>query len=324
MAFNSAAGYGNLPSGNFAPEIFSQKVLKFFRRASVVEDITNTDYTGEIENFGDTVKIIKEPQISVRSYTRGTAVATEDLLDEQITMTVDQGNYFAFKVDDVEERHSHINFEALATSSGAYALKRKYDANVLETMTTGAGIAGNATDEATGATVTNSSLGTHSSPIQVSASGDTGPDAALNLIALMGRLLDENNVPEDGRWFVAPPFFYEALAKADSKLIQVQITGDQQSIVRNGRVLDGLLHGMRLYKTNSFDDSTTGTDVINPGAAGKFYCLAGHMSSTSTASHISKTEVVRDTESFSDIIRGLHIFGRKVLRKESLALGVVN
>ena len=291
---------------------------------SVVEDITNTDYTGEIENFGDTVKIIKEPQISVRSYTRGTAVATEDLLDEQITMTVDQGNYFAFKVDDVEERHSHINFEALATSSGAYALKRKYDANVLESMTTGAGIAGNATDEATGATVTNSSLGTHSSPIQVSASGDTGPDAALNLIALMGRLLDENNVPEDGRWFVAPPFFYEALAKADSKLIQVQITGDQQSIVRNGRVLDGLLHGMRLYKTNSFDDSTTGTDVVNPGAAGKFYCLAGHMSSTSTASHISKTEVVRDTESFSDIIRGLHIFGRKVLRKESLALGVVN
>ena len=167
MAFTSAAGYANLPNGNFVPQIFSQKVLKFFRRASVVEDITNTDYTGEIENFGDTVKIIKEPQITVRSYNRGTAVATEDLLDEQITMTVDQGNYFAFKVDDVEERHSHINFEALATSSGAYALKRKYDANVLEAMTTGAGIAGNATDEATGATVTNTSLGVHGTPIQV-------------------------------------------------------------------------------------------------------------------------------------------------------------
>ena len=59
MAFTSAAGYANLPNGNFVPQIFSQKVLKFFRRASVVEDITNTDYTGEIENFGDTVKIIK-------------------------------------------------------------------------------------------------------------------------------------------------------------------------------------------------------------------------------------------------------------------------
>ena len=61
MAFGTSAGYGNLPSGNFAPQIFSQKVLKFFRRASVAEDITNTDYTGEIENFGDTVNIIKEP-----------------------------------------------------------------------------------------------------------------------------------------------------------------------------------------------------------------------------------------------------------------------
>ena len=68
----------------------------------------------------------------------------------------------------------------------------------------------------------------------------------------------------------------------------------------------------------------TGTDVVNPGTAAKYYCIAGHMSSTATASHISKTEVVRDTESFSDIIRGLHVFGRKVLRKESLCLGVIN
>ena len=121
MAFGSAGGYGNLPSGNFTPQIFSQKVQKFFRRASVVEDITNTDYAGEIENFGDTVKIIKEPTITVADYARGTAVSTQDLADDQITMTVDQGSYFAFKVDDIEERQSHVNFEALATSSGAYS-----------------------------------------------------------------------------------------------------------------------------------------------------------------------------------------------------------
>jgi len=322
MAFTSSAGYANLPNGNFVPQIFSQKVLKFFRRSSVIEDITNTDYAGEIENFGDTVKIIKEPQITVRSYTRGASVATEDLLDEQVTMTVDQGNYFAFKVDDVEERHSHINFEALATSSGAYALKRKYDANVLLDMTTGAGIAGNATDEATGATITDSNLGTHSSVIDVDHA-TSGGDNALNLMSLMAQKLDENNVPEDGRWFIAPPFFYRNLQKADSKVIQVQITGDAVSPIRNGRVQDGTLYGMSMYKTNALDDSTTGLDVVNPGTAGKYYVLAGHMSSTATASHISKTEVVRDTESFSDIIRGLHIFGRKVLRKESLCLGVV-
>ena len=86
MAFNRASGYNNLPSGNFTPEIFSQKVLKFFRRASVAEDITNTDYAGEIENFGDTVRIIKEPTITVSSYARGSVVNPQDLADDQITM----------------------------------------------------------------------------------------------------------------------------------------------------------------------------------------------------------------------------------------------
>ena len=142
MAFNSASGYNNLPSGNFTPEIFSQKVLKFFRRASVVDDITNTDYAGEIENFGDTVRIIKEPTITVASYSRGAVVNPQDLADDQITMVVDQANAFAFKIDDIEERHSHVNFEALATSSGAFSLKRKYDATVLQAMVDGAGIAG--------------------------------------------------------------------------------------------------------------------------------------------------------------------------------------
>ena len=102
MAFQSTSGHNNLPSGNFTPEIFSQKVLKFFRRASVAEDITNTDYAGEIENFGDTVRIIKEPTITVASYARGAVINPQDLADDQTTMVVDQANAFAFKIDDIE------------------------------------------------------------------------------------------------------------------------------------------------------------------------------------------------------------------------------
>jgi hypothetical protein len=138
MAYAGAAGYENLPNGSFVPAIYSQKVLKYFRRASVAEAITNTDYAGEIENYGDTVKIIKEPTISVSTYTRGSTVNAQDLTDAEITLTVDQGNYFAFKVDDIEERQSHVNFEALATSSGAYALKKAYDYNVLLAIKDGA------------------------------------------------------------------------------------------------------------------------------------------------------------------------------------------
>ena len=323
MAFGTAAGYGNLPSGNFAPEIFSQKVLKFFRRASVVEDITNTDYAGEIENFGDTVRIIKEPTVTVSSYTRGSVVNAQDLADDQITMVVDNANAFAFKIDDIEERHSHVNFEALATSSGAFALKRKYDANVLQAISDGAGLAG--ADDASlsgGLTTTNSALGTASSPINVETD-----DAGINLMLLMARTLDDQSVPEENRWFVAPPIFYEKMFQAGNKIAEVQVTGDASSPLRNGLVMNGTLAGFRCYKSTALN-STAGTDQVTLTGvatdASENIILAGHMSSTSTASHIAKTEVVRSTESFSDVIRGLHVFGRKVLRPEAVVRGIID
>ena len=323
MAFGTAAGYGNLPSGNFTPQIFSQKVLKFFRRASVAEDITNTDYTGEIENFGDTVNIIKEPTITVSQYTRGSVVNTQNLADDQITLTVDQANAFAFKIDDIEERHSHVNFEALATSSGAFSLKRKYDANVLQAISDGAGIAG--ADDASlsgGLTTTNTSLGTASSPINVEAD-----DAGINLMLLMARVLDDQSVPEENRWFVAPPIFYEKMFQAGNKIAEVQVTGDASSNLRNGLATPGTLAGFTCYKSTALN-STGGTDQVTLTGvatdASENIVLAGHMSAAATASHIAKTEVVRSTESFSDVIRGLHVFGRKVLRPEALVRGVID
>ena len=323
MAFDTAAGYANLPSGNFAPSIFSQKVLKFFRRASVAEDITNTDYTGEIENFGDTVNIIKEPTLTVSAYTRGSVVNPQDLADDQVTMTVDQANAFAFKIDDIEERHSHVNFEALATSSGAFALKRKFDANILQAMSDGAGIAG--ADDASlsgGLTTTNSALGTASAPINVETN-----DAGINLMLLMARTLDDQSVPEENRWFVAPPIFYEKMFQAGNKMAEVQVTGDASSNLRNGLATPGTLAGFRCYKSTALN-STAGTDQVTLSGvatdASENVIMAGHISSTSTASHIAKTEVVRSTESFSDVVRGLHVFGRKVLRPESIVRGVID
>ena len=323
MAFGTAAGYGNLPSGNFAPQIFSQKVLKFFRRASVAEDITNTDYTGEIENFGDTVNIIKEPTITVSSYTRGSVVNTQNLADDQITLTVDQANAFAFKIDDIEERHSHVNFEALATSSGAFSLKRKYDANVLQALSDGAGLAG--ADDASlsgGLTTTNTSLGTASAPINVETD-----DAGINLMLLMARVLDDQSVPEENRWFVAPPIFYEKMFQAGNKIAEVQVTGDASSNLRNGLATPGTLAGFTCYKSTALN-STGGTyQVTMTGLAtdaSENIVMAGHISAAATASHIAKTEVVRSTESFSDVVRGLHVFGRKVLRPEALVRGVID
>ena len=291
MAISKAAGYDNLPSGNFLPIIYSQKVQKFFRTASVVEDITNTDYAGEIENFGDTVNIIKEPTITVSSYTRGGQINIQNLADDQLQLTVDQANAFAFKVDDIEERQSHINFEALATSSGAYALKDSYDENVIAAMFSGAGT-----------TVGSDGSGTDTG----FGSSETDP---TDILANSAKRLHAADVPTDNRWFLGTPEFYEQLGQASAKLMDASVTGDGTSPLRNGSVLNGLVNGFKLYMTNNFAASST---------SNYYKVLYGHMSSTATANAIAKTEVVRDPDSFADIVRGLHVFGRKVLRSEAL------
>ena len=300
MAVGRAAGYDNLVNDAFMPAIYSQKVLKYFRRSSVVEAITNTDYAGEIENFGDTVKIIKEPSITVSAYTRGSTVNAQDLTDTEITLVVDQGNYFAFKVDDIEERQSHLNWEALATSSGAYALKKQYDYNVLSNINS------NASTDTT-------NLGAASSAI----SCNTGDECA-NLVSTAARLLDEADVPEDCRWCVAPPQFYEILRQADAKLMDASVTGESMSALMNGAVTARKVHGFTLYQSNAIAVGSTGSDstaTFGPSStSGETNVLFGHMSAVATASHIAKTEVVRDPNSFADIVRGLHVFGRKVLR----------
>lgn len=304
-----AAGYQNLPSGNWAPAIYSQKVQKFFRRASVVEDITNTDYAGEIENFGDTVNIIKEPIITVNDYARGQTVNTETLADDQIQLTVDQGSYFAFKVDDIEERQSHVNFEALATSSGAYALKKNYDFNVLKAIYDGASTsAGN--------------TGTDGSPID----GDAAADTLVDIMSAAKTVLDGNDVPEENRWFVAPPAFYQQLRKAGAKVVDQSVMADgSASAMRNGMITDRPLFGFRMYTTNAIAVSSGSAANKTFGSAGsnEHAFLYGHQGAVCTANHIAKTELIRDPDSFSDIVRGLHVFGRKVLRTEAVFSGVI-
>jgi len=303
MAFQSVSGNNNLPNGNFSPIIYSQKVQKFFRTASVVEAITNTDYAGEIENFGDTVNIIKEPTITVSAYSRGAVVDTQDIVDDQIQLVVDQANAFSFKVDDIEERHSHVNFESIATSSGAYALKNEYDKNVIAAMV--AGVSSSSPDHLLGAD-------SGSGQDQDVGFGSSEVDP-VDTISKHNRLLNAADVPEENRWFLAGPEFVEQLGQANSKLMS-DTTGNAAPL-RNGKVLSGKIMNMDVYMTNNFAASST---------SNFFKVLGGHMSSTATANHIAKIEVIRHPESFSDVVRGLHVFGRKVLRDNALVLSHIS
>jgi len=300
---NSVAGQNN---SFFLPKVYSKQVLNFFRKASVAEAITNTDYAGEISAFGDTVRIIKEPEITVYQYERGADVTQTKLTDQEVSLTVDIANAFKFIVDDIETNMSHVNFRDVATSSAAYALRDAFDAGVIATMI--AGVSASSPNHILGSdNATDLAEGTFDGTGNLDIGFGTNEHDPIDVLSRMARLLDEQNVPEEGRWFLASPEFYEVLASSSSKLLSVDYNAGQASI-RNGLVSSGLLRGFNMYKTNNIAATTN--------AAGQ--CLAGHISSTATAQTITSTEVIRDPDSFGDIVRGLHVYGTKVLRGEAL------
>ena len=304
--FFAQSSGSNFSGNNFMPELYSKKVLNFFRKASVAEAITNTDYAGDISAFGDSVKIIKEPVITVDQYERGGAVTATTLTDNEVTLVVDTANAFKFIVDDIETSMSHVNFKEVASSSAAYALRDAFDTGVIAKLF--AGTSASAPNHILGSdSATDLAAGTFDGTGNLDIGYASGEHDPIDVLSHMARLLDEQSVPEEGRWFLANPEFYEQLVQSSSKLMSVDFNAGQGSI-RNGLVSSGKLRGFDMYKTNNI--------AATSNAAGK--CIAGHMSSTCTAQTIINTEVVRDTASFGDIVRGLHVYGAKVLRPEAL------
>ena len=326
---------GNSPTGNFSPTIFSQRVLNFFRTASVVEGITNNDYFGELASFGDAVRIILEPTITVDAYTRGATVTSEALPDNEMTIQIDKANKFQFQIDDIEDKLAHVNWESMASSSATYSLKNAYDKEVLTFMSQGAQAANIvnplATSHLTAAVESNVITLGH-------GAGETDP---LNLLSLLSLKLDEAEVPEEGRWVVVSPRFMELLARTDSKLLSTDYNQGEGGL-KNGLVMNGKLRGFSIYKTNNATKFTvmdvvgtavaaddgdniveyTGGTVDNAGVIGDLI-IAGHMSAVAAVSCIDKMEKIRSESTFADIVRGLHVYGRAIIRAESLATAYV-
>ena len=344
MAFKTAAGYGNLPNGNFSPVIYSKQVQLAFRKSSIVEAITNSDYFGEISGMGDTVKIIKEPEITVKEYARGAQITPQDLDDEDFSLVVDKANYFAFKVDDIEEAHSHVNFQSLASDRAAYRLADQFDQEVLGYMTgfkqsSLSTVAGTANTTVSGTKAVSSAAsnellasmlvdandfngGTASNSIIVKprAGGDslnttTAEATPLSVIARMSRKLDQQFVDSSGRWLVIDPVFAELLKDEDSRLMDADFGG---SGLQNGLVFNNI-HGFKVYMSNNLPSVGNGpTGTTSSGSSHYGVICAGHSSAVASAEQINKTETYRDPDSFADIVRGMHLYGRKILRPEAL------
>ena len=355
MAFDKAAGHGNLPNGNFSSIIYSKKTQNAFRKATVVGDITNSDYFGEIASQGDTVKIIKEPEISVSAYARGTTVSAQDLDDEDFSLTIDKANYFAFKMDDIEESHSHVNFMQLATDRAAYRLADQYDQEVLgylsgykqsalhnaadtvnDQVNGSKAVSTAGSDELLSSmklkkgdfgNITTSSAGDHSIPVAARLPGATAlPTATVSpamIVSRMARLLDQQQVDTSGRWVVLDPIMLEILRDEDSRLLQTD--WGESGGLRNGLVLKNF-HGFRVYTSSNLPAVGTGAGTTGSANQNANYgvIVAGHDSAIATAEQINKTETYRDPDSFADIVRGMHLYGRKILRPEGIVTAKYN
>lgn len=355
MAFQTAAGWGNLPNGNFSSVIYSKKVQLAFRKATVVGDITNSDYFGEISAQGDTVRIIKEPEISVSAYARGTQIQAQDLDDEDFSLVIDKANYFSFKTDDIETAHSHVNFMDLATNRAAYKLADQHDQEVLgylsgykqTTLSANADAVNDVVNGTKAITTAGSdellasmklSRPSFGNITTAGSTGDSIPVAArlpgatalpttyvspVMLINRMGRLLDQQNVDKEGRWIVIDPVLMEVLMDEDSRFLNADY-GDSGAL-RNGLVLPKW-NGFRVYVSNNLPSVGTGPATTGTSAQSSNYgvIVAGHDSAVATAEQINKTETYRDPDSFADVVRGLHLYGRKILRPEALTVARYN
>ena len=355
MAFQSAAGHNNLPNGNFSSVIYSKKVQLAFRKSTVAGDVTNSDYFGEISAQGDSVKIIKEPEITVSPYARGTQINAQDLDDEDFSLVIDKSNYFAFKVDDIEEKHSHVNFMDLATNRAAYRLADQYDQEVLgylsgykqsalhsnadtvnDTVNGTKAVATAGSDELLASmklnkgkfgNITTASAGDHSIPVAARLPGATALPteyvSPVMLINRMGRLLDQQNVDKAGRWIVIDPVMMEVLQDEDSRFMNADF-GDSGGL-RNGLVINNW-NGFRVYVSNNLPQVGGGAATTGVANQNTDYgvIVGGHDSAVATAEQINKTETYRDTDSFADIVRGMHLYGRKILRPEALVTAKYN
>ena len=353
MAITSASGGFN---GNWSPVIYSKQAQIALRKAAITNAITNNSYFGEIANQGDTVRIQKEPDVTVNALQRHTGISVEKLDDTDFSLTIDKANYFAFKMDDIEDQFANVDFSSLAANRAAYKMADAMDQDCLSYLsghtTAGAFItstSGDAQHETAGSLTGElftanhldatdfGSLGTADSATTAYANGDSIPLAPrlpgatalstatvspLTVLARMARQMDTANVDSRGRYVVLDPVFIEMLKDEDSRVMNADFGGTG---LMNGLVLNNL-HGFRVYVSNNLPAKGTGAGTSGALAQDVNFgvIVAGQDEAVASAEQINKVENYRDPDSFADIVRGMHLYGRKILRPEALVTAHYN
>lgn len=272
-AFPSA---GSNSAANFISEVFSKKLQAKFYANTVLPQVSNTDYEGEISGQGNKVIIRTVPDVTVADYT-GT-ISYADLTTTKVELNIDKAKSYAFKVDDVVKAQSNFDYWNAAAQDAAESMKLAVETDVFTNIVS---------------TFT---------PAVVDATSTTSANI-LGKILDAGQTLDENNIPETGRFIILSPQYVNLLKQSDLK--DASLAGDGTSMLRNGRV--GMIDRFTVYMSNNLLKPASGSD------ANKTHTIYGHPKAMSFASQFTNTESVRMETSFGDGVRGLKVYGYKTV-----------
>ena len=299
MAFAVSSGRPDY-TGNFIPEIWSGKLIENFYDATVLAAISNTDYEGEIRSMGDTVNIRTTPEITIKTYVKGQTLAVENPDKAKLQLVIDKGEYFACVEDDVDQVQSDIALMDQWSKDASERMKIKIDERVLTDVLTD--VDSNNKGATAGRISGDINLGAAGSPVAITSSN------VIDTIINMGTVLDEANAPEQDRFMIIPAKMAGYIKQSDLK--DASITGDGSSPLRNGRL--GMIDRFTLYVSHNLYKSCS-----------EFSVIGGHKMGFTFASQMTNMETIRSETTFGNIIRGLQVYGYKVVKPEALATAVV-
>lgn len=299
-------------SGVFIPTIWSGKLIEKFYDATVLAAIANTDYEGEVKNQGDTVKIRTKPTITINDHTAGEALTVERPTSSIVDLQVNKGKYFNTILDDVMETQADLNLMSMWADDASEQMKIAIDSDVLGSLLNAPAAANRGATA--GRIAGDVNLGITTAPLNVLAQADASNIDVVDVITRMGQVLDEQNIPETGRWMIIPAW-YSAMIKR-SELRDASLTGDGTSMLRNGRL--GMIDRFTLYMSNLVP-----AGVAAGLAAGEFALFAGHSHGLTFASQLTKVETLRAESSFGTLLRGLQVYGHKVIDGTALTQAIV-
>ncbi len=306
----------NLQGTGFIPEIWSGKLVEKFYASTVLAAISNTDYEGEIKNKGDRVKIRTKPTITIYDYDADGLLGLDRPTGNSIELYIGNGKYFSLILDDVMEVQSDLNILSMWSDDAAQQLKITVDKDVLDGIVGGMAAANQGT--AAGVITGSINLGVKGTPLSVvGRNPGVGQVELLDVLMRMGQVLDEQNIPEVGRWVVMPAWAGRMIKQ--SELRQAYLSGDSVSMLRNGRL--GMVDRFTIYISNLLP--THATDSTN-FATGEYPIFAGHAHGLTFASQISKVETLRSELTFGQILRGLQVYGYQIVDGKALVQAQVS